>query len=212
MVYIDSAYLGDEKSSRNVTKSLIDKIRNGESNTVVDEKLYPTVETTDEVKLTTEDQKNIRAEALKKCNPADQKCLEVEMNKVRKERIQEKEREAINSTPVIKGRRLTVNVIGDDGQRRTLVTPDGQKVDLKTLKIRGESSFTYAKVREKIWNAVGYAVEIFILIFLAGVTFVLFKQDGNMTFAWGSIGANTVIPYSGTFAAFFKYFWKGWTS
>lgn len=212
MVYLDSAYYGDEKSSRNVTSSILDRIQTGKYDIVADEKLYPAVETVDEVKLTAEDQKNIRSDALKKCNPADQKCLEVEMGKLRQERIKEKEKEAIDSTPIFKGSRLTMNVIGDDGVRRTIVVPAGQKYKLDDIKLRVQPGITLEKIQEITWNAVIFGFKLFLFVLIITIPFKLLKDDGNVPFAWGTVGANLINPYLGSSAAFTKYFWEGWTS
>jgi hypothetical protein len=212
MVYLDSAYYGDEKSSRNVTSTLLDRILSGKPDIVADETLYPAVETVDEIKLTAEDQKNIRSEAQKKCNPADQKCMEVEMGRLRQERMKEKEKEAITSTPVYKGSRLTMNVIGDDGVRRTIVVPAGQKYKLDKIRSRADYAITFEKVVDVLWNAINFGFLAFIFVLVITIPFKLLKDDGNMPFAWGSTGANLINPYLGTSAAFGKYFWQGWTS
>lgn len=213
MVYtIDSAYFGDEKSSRNVTKSLVDMIKGDSLNVTADEKLYPAEILPTEVKLTPEDEKNIRSEALKKCNAADQRCLEAEMSRLRTERTREKEREAINSTPVIKGRRLTANVIDENGQRRTIVVPDGQKLQLQGVKSKEAPTISKNDIRDKILFGLSVAVSMFIFVLIVAIPFKLLKEEGNPAFAWGSAGANLLVPYTGSFAAFAKYFWQGWTN
>jgi hypothetical protein len=212
MVYLDSAYYGDEKSSRNVTKSLIDRIKNNTLDGVANESLYPAVETTDEVKLTAEDEKNITSDALKKCNAADQKCLEAEKQRLRQERFKEKEREAIDSTPAIKGYRLTMNVINDDGTRKTIVVPSGQKFNVQNMRPREEPSISLEDIKTIAWSVIGIGVTVLIYALFILIPFKILKDDGNMPFAWGTTGANIITPPLGASVAAGKYFWQGWTS
>lgn len=130
MARIDSAYFGDDTSMRNITESLRKKVVARKLDVTANSELIPTFEKAPETVLETEDEKKIREEAVRTCGEADQQCLEATKARLRQEKLQEKERNNMSSANIVKGRRLTVNVVDKDGKRRTLIVPDGQKITL----------------------------------------------------------------------------------
>jgi hypothetical protein len=131
-VYIESAYYGDEKSFANITKSLANKIFAGVLDVTASAELKPTFEAAPETTLNTRDERKIRDQAVAACGgEADQACLDRMRLKLSQERLKEKENESLGKG-VIKGDRLTVNII-DNGRRRTLITPAGQKFKLENV-------------------------------------------------------------------------------
>lgn len=132
MVFVESVYWGDELATRNITKSFVDsQVKDGKVNTVADERLIPAFETTTNVELDTQDEKEIREEAVRQCGEANQTCINAKKTQLRQERLHEKEKTANSSANTIKGRRLTVNLVDANGKRRTVVVPDGQKLELE---------------------------------------------------------------------------------
>jgi hypothetical protein len=131
-VYLESAYYGDEKSFANITGSLAKKIVGGVLDVTASSELKPAFEAAPETRLDSRDEKRIREEAVKACGgEADQGCLERTRLKLSGERLKEKENENLVKG-VIKGDRLTVNVV-DNGKRRTLIAPAGQKLRLENI-------------------------------------------------------------------------------
>lgn len=131
-VYLESAYYGDEKAFANITKSLAKKITAGILDVTSNSELKPTFEAAPETTLDSKDEKKIREQAVKGCGgEADQKCLEAKKLQLSQERLKEKELEDLGKG-VIKGERLTVNIV-DNGKRRTLITPAGQKFRLENI-------------------------------------------------------------------------------
>jgi len=131
-VYLESAYYGDEKSFANITKSLAKKVAAGVLDVTSNSQLKPTFESAPETTLDSKDEKKIREEAVKGCGgESDQKCLEAKKLQLSQERLKEKEMEDIGKG-VIKGERLTVNIV-ENGRRRTLITPAGQKFRLENI-------------------------------------------------------------------------------
>lgn len=131
-VYLESAYYGDEKSFANITGSLAKKIVGGVLDVTASSELKPAFEAAPETRLDSKDEKRIREEAVKGCGgEADQGCLERTRLKLSQERLKEKENENLVKG-VIKGDRLTVNVV-DNGKRRTLIAPAGQKLRLENI-------------------------------------------------------------------------------
>ena len=131
-VYLESAYYGDEKSFANITKSLAKKVAAGVLDVTSNSQLKPTFESAPETTLDSKDEKKIRDEAVRGCGgEADQKCLEAKKLQLSQERLKEKEMEDLGKG-VIKGERLTVNIV-ENGRRRTLITPSGQKLRLENI-------------------------------------------------------------------------------
>ena len=131
-VYLESAYYGDEKSFANITKSLAKKVAAGILDVTSNSQLKPTFESAPETTLDSKDEKNIRDEAVRGCGgESDQKCLEAKKLQLSQERLKEKEMEDLGKG-VIKGERLTVNIV-ENGRRRTLITPSGQKLRLENI-------------------------------------------------------------------------------
>lgn len=131
-VYLESAYYGDEKSFANITGSLAKKIVGGVLDVTASSELKPAFEAAPETRLESKDERAIREQAVKACGgEADQSCLERTRLKLSQERLKEKENENLVKG-VIKGDRLTVNVV-DNGKRRTLIAPSGQKLRLENI-------------------------------------------------------------------------------
>lgn len=131
-VQLESAYYGNEKSFTNITKSLASKIIGGVLDVTSGSDLKPVFEVAPDTSLNSEDEKRIREEAVKACGgEADQGCLERTRLKLSEERLKEKENENLAAN-VIKGDRLTVNIV-QNGKRKTLVAPAGQKLRLENL-------------------------------------------------------------------------------
>lgn len=94
--------------------------------------LKPMFEAAPETRLDARDEKQIREQAASACGgEADQACMERTKLKLSEERLKEKEMENL-SKGVIKGDRLTLNIM-DNGKRRKLITPAGQKVRLENI-------------------------------------------------------------------------------
>ena len=131
-IYLESAYYGDEKSFANITKGLATKIVGGVLDVTSNSDLKPVFEAAPVTKLSPKDERELRQQAVNACGgEADQSCLERTQLKLSQERLREKENESLVKG-VIKGDRLTVNVV-DNGRRRTLIAPAGQKLRLENI-------------------------------------------------------------------------------
>lgn len=132
-LYIESAYYGDEKSFVNITKSLANRIVGGVLDVTASSDLRPTFEAAPETRLTSADEQSIREAAARACGTAaDQQCMERMIVRLSEERLQERENENMAAN-VIKGDRLTLNVVDDTGKRRKLVTPAGQQLRIENV-------------------------------------------------------------------------------
>lgn len=131
-IYLESAYYGDEKSFANITKGLAAKIVGGVLDVTSNSDLKPVFEAAPVTKLSPKDERELRQQAVNACGgEADQACLERTQLKLSQERLREKENESLVKG-VIKGDRLTVNIV-DNGRRRTLIAPAGQKLKLENI-------------------------------------------------------------------------------
>lgn len=152
MAYIKSAYFGDEKSMRNVTESILDKISGGRINVLADNSLVPMFETT--VALTDSDKQDARDEAIQKCggNANDQDCIDGNLQRIEQRKLEEKENQTVSKANIIKGRRLTVNVVDETGRTRTLLVPDGQYFKLDNLRLDATGSTVKLPDGDSTWK------------------------------------------------------------
>jgi hypothetical protein len=181
-IILESAYYGDEKAFANITRSLTDKIVGGVLDVTASSELKPTFEAAVETKLNSRDEQRIREQAVAACGgQADQACLERTRLKLAEERLREKEGED-NSKSVLKGDRLTLNVL-DNGKRRKLVTPAGQKLKLENL-IGGKSTnftdvVTVDAMQKYTLNIVVIIVTTFLWVFSVVAVYTIFMRKAE---------------------------------
>jgi len=201
MVYIDSAYFGDEKGYRKITENLLSKITFGTLDVTADEKLIPAFEVSEKTELDSQDEKRIRTEAVKQCGESDQNCLEATKARLRSGRLKEKENEQ-GLQNVIKGRRLTVNVIDDKGKRKQMIVPDGQKFKLENVTgvkpSKGGMGLPSVNIiQERAWSLLGFIFVAFVYVFGIAMSYTTFMRESEIApsdaqraffqaLAWGS--------------------------
>lgn len=182
-IVLESAYYGDERAFANITQSLAKKIVGGVLDVTADAQLKPAFEAAPETKLDSRDQKRIREEAVQGCGgEADQACLDRNIVKLSEERILEKEKENLSKS-VIKGDRLTINVI-DNGIRRKIVTPAGQKLRLENLlgtnKMPDFSDvLSPSKIQDYAITIITIVVSTFFWVFSVVAAYAVFMRGYN---------------------------------
>lgn len=184
-VVIESAYYGDEKSFANITNSIVKKVMGGVLNVTANADLKPTFEAAPETTLDNRDQKRIREESVAACGgEADQGCLDRMRLKLSQERLKEKEREDLSKS-VIKGDRLTVTIRDEKGKRRTLVTPAGQKFELKNVTgsktTAGDMLPTADKLQTQAIMLITVIVSTFLWVFGIVATYTVFMRQYEAT-------------------------------
>jgi hypothetical protein len=206
-IVLESAYYGDEKSFANITKSLATKIVGGVLDVTASSDLKPTFEAAPETKLDSRDQKRIREEAVLACGgEADQACLERTRLKLSEERLREKENEDLSKS-VLKGDRLTLNVI-DNGKRRKLVTPAGQKLKLENIigdKVTNPTDVIKPDALQKYTlEIVAIIVSTFLWVFSIVAVYAIFMRQYESTgkdyfriVAYAAAGFALLVPGSG---------------
>jgi hypothetical protein len=183
-IILESAYYGDEKAFANITESLSKKIIGGVLDVTADAQLRPAFEAAPETKLDNRDQKRIREEAVAACGgEADQACLDRTRIKLSEERLREKENENLSKS-VIKGDRLTLNLI-DNGRRRKVVAPAGQKVKLENLIGSKDQKitdlFTGDSIQKYTLTWVGVVISTFFWVFSVVAVYTIFMRQYEST-------------------------------
>jgi hypothetical protein len=199
MVYIESAYLGDEKSRRNVTNVLNNKVEGTSLNVDVNEKLIPPFETVDKTELSLEDERRIKDNAKKACGDGvDQSCMKATEARLRQSALTDKEAKSNSSANVIQGRRLTVNIVDDKGIPRQVVVPDGQKFSLNNVSSGrpGDTLPSLSALQQQAVIWVGIAVGTAVYVFSVAATYTIFFPMLDM-FAIPLILIALFVPYSG---------------
>jgi len=199
-IILESAYYGDERAFANITESLSKRIVAGVLDVTADAQLKPAFEAAPETKLDSRDEKRIREESIGACGgEADQACLERTKLKLAEERLREKENETLSKS-VIKGDRLTLNLI-DNGRRRKIITPAGQKLKLENILGSktggGEDVFTASAAQKYALTFVGIVVSTFFWVFSVVAVYTIFMRQYEST---GKAYFQTVAYVASAFA------------
>jgi hypothetical protein len=213
MAYIKSAYYGDEKSQRNATKVLGDKVLGTTLDIDVNEQLIPPFEVAEKVEITSLEEKKIKEQAVKACGGVDQECIRKTESKLRQQALAEKQNQANSSATAIKGRRLTVNIIDENGQAKRIVVPDGQKFKLDNVSVsdpsKGPLQLPSADYFQNQFKLLGSLVlSTLVYVFSVGATYTLFMQNSPLFIAVPVIALSVFIPYSGYVMIFLFFMFK----
>ena len=215
MAYIKSAYLGDERSSQNVTESLSKRIEGGKLNTLANSSLIPMFEIDAKIVLSNADEEEIKAEAEKQCGAGnDTQCLNATEAKLRRSKLQDKEREKQSSAYLVKGRRLTVTYVDKDGNEKTMIVPEGQEIKLDGLrqvadpkkalppgekpKLKPTWEFpTLTGTALEVVKITAIILGVFLYVFSVIATYRTLIQAGFTWIGYAGTAAAVFFPYSG---------------
>jgi hypothetical protein len=210
MAYIESAFYGDEKSQRNATKVLGDKILGTTLDLDVNEQLIPPFEVADKVEITNLEEKKIREQASRTCGGVDQDCITKTEAKLRQEALAAKQQASNTSATAIKGRRLTVNIIDENGKRRRIIVPDGQKFKLDNVSVNDPKkgplqvpSMEYIQNQFKLLGSLILSTVVY--VFSVAATYTLFMQQSGPLVGIPATVVAVFVPYSG-YVIIFLYF------
>lgn len=211
MAYIVSAFYGDEKSQKDVTKVLSDKILGTTLDIDVNEQLIPPFEVTNKVELDAKEEKKIRADAEKACGGVDQVCIDRTEATLRQDKLAEKQNQG--SGQVIKGRRLTLNYIDENGKRVRKVIVDGQKFKMDNIaasdpKKSAVPSSSYIQNQFKLLGML--VLSTLVYVFSVAATYTLFMRErAGILLAGPATVIAIFIPYSGYVLMFLYYMFGG---
>jgi hypothetical protein len=204
MAFIESAFYGDERSQRNATKVIGDKITGTSLNLDVNEQLIPPFEVAEKVEITDLEEKKLKEQAVKQCGGVDQECVRTTTALLRQNALTEKQTQANSSATAIKGRRLTVNIIDETGQRRRIVIPDGQKFSLDKVSVNDPTKGSLQLpspdyIQTQLATLAGLVVSTLIYVFSVAATYTLFMLYTEPYIALPMTAIALFIPYSGYF-------------
>lgn len=202
MVYIESAFLGDEKEARDVSKVLRDKVQGTSIKVPVDNSLIPAFVVTDKAKITEQDNQKIREAAERICGGADQQCMEAKTAELNQQVLLSKATQASSAANVVKGRRLTVTVMDANGKRKRIVVPDGQMFELNGISSldpkKPPSALPSAEyIKNQSLEMAVVAASTLVWVFSVVATYAIFARLGWGYWAWGLALVAFLIPGSG---------------
>jgi hypothetical protein len=212
MAYIESAFYGDERTSRDITKVLAEKILGSSIDVDVNEKILPPFEVTPKVELKPQEEKKIKDDAVKACGGADQACIERTEARLRQDTLVAKQQTNESNEALIKGKRLTVNII-ENGKRVRKVIPDGNKFKYDNLVStdpkKGIDALPSLSQMQSQLKVLGVLVlSTMIYVFSVAATYTLFMPMGPLV-AVPTTAIAIFIPYSGYFIMFLYYMFSG---
>jgi hypothetical protein len=213
MAYIESAFYGDEKTQRDTTKVLRDKVLGTTIDVDVNEGIIPPFEVVNKVELSPLEEKRIREKATRSCGGVDQECIQRTEATLRQETLTEKQNEASSTATAIKGRRLTVNIVGEDGKRKRIVIPDGQKFKLDNVTVMDPKKGplqvpSSEQIQTQMRLLAGVVFSTLMYVLSIAITYTLFVPNTVLFVSVPVVAISVFVPYSGYFLSFFYFAFK----
>ena len=213
MVYIESAFVGDEKTARNITKSLQDKIVGTSIKVHVDEKLIPVFDTVNKTEIDLVEDRRIRAEAVKECGEANTTCITQTVDRLRQLKLRtivDDGKTPTDPNASLKGLRLTVNILDDTGNRKRMVIPAGNDFELDGLspidpRKPGEWLPPTSFIRTKFIEFNVIVITTFLWVFSIVAAYTLFGRKWGVYAGVGLAFLAFLFPGSG-YLFIFGYF------
>lgn len=206
---IERAFYGDEKTTKDVTTSLRDKIFGTSIDVDVNEKIIPVFEVSGKVEITALEEKKIREDASKACGGVDQACIDRTEARARQDLLVNKQQKEEADEALIKGKRLTVVMIGPNGKRIRKVIPDGNKFKYDNIvssdpKKPGSLLPSMSQFQSQLQVLGMLALGALVYVFSVAATYTLFMPLG-VVIAAPVTALAIFIPYSG-YVIMFLYF------
>jgi hypothetical protein len=185
MVFIESAFWGDEKSTKNVTKVLNEKVVGTKlSINEVDDSLIPAFTVSQKGELTDEDVKEVNKKAEATCGgAADQECLQRRKSDLTQEALRQRASDEAAAQPIIKGKRLTVNLRDEKGKLIRKVVPEKGRFELDGLsptdpRKKGQTLPDSEYLQQQMISLTGVSFTTFFWVFGVVATYTLFAREG----------------------------------
>jgi hypothetical protein len=216
MVKVLKATFGDEYGSTDVMKTLNDKVKDDGIDIYVDSSIIPMIDTVSGAKTTRlddDEKREVNTLAENICGPSDQVCLEIKRGEIADSLLKKKEATKTTSTAqIIKGRRLTVEYLDANGERRKAIVPEGQQFQVGKLgkeeavaPVETETP-AWQKIFSSWWTILGTFILTFLYAVSIIITWMTFVRYGSKILAAGMVAVSVFIPYSGFGLAFFGPF------
>jgi hypothetical protein len=213
MVVVKSATYGDEFTSTDVLKRIQDLLaKDGAISIPVDSSILPIKAKAlgADNKLLPDEQEEIKELAANMCGAADQVCLEKKMQELAQQKLKDKEAQAVSSTRVVKGERLTVEYIDEKGVPQRAVIPAGQMFELGDLKKEDPgapdpafdyeaATSPYRELFSSWWVILGTAIATFAYASSIIMTWMTYVKRNTKLVAGLMTAIAVFLPYSGFF-------------
>jgi len=211
MVLIKQATFGDETSATDVTQTLASKATNGYLSIVADSKLLPAITLNSSTTvLSADDIAKSKQDAIAQCggNGHDEACINERSAKIQQSLLQQRAAEANATDKTIVGRRLTVTVVDDNGNEKTIQVPDGQTFNLGNPPDRAtaSSSWSWGTFFLSFFGVLWVAVLLGIWVFSVVATYRTLMDAGYRVPAYLGTATAVLIPYSGFVIMLVYYF------
>jgi hypothetical protein len=203
-ITIKSATWGDEKSTTNITDSMVAKAKDGYLDLVADNSLVPAIDLLSGSKtivLSDSEKTQMNEDAVKICGGAqDNKCIAFQKNQLESSLLQRKVAESQSSANIVTGRRLTLTIIDSTGKEKVIAIPDGQKVKLGDKPAIVLPTTLSGGVWEGLVQLFGIASTIVITIFYVVsivAPYALFVRDGQWVIGIALSIVAIFLPFTG---------------
>ena len=220
-ITIKSATWGDEKSTTDITNSMIEKAKGGYLDMVADNTLVPAVDLlsgSKTVALDDSEKTQINESAVKLCggNAQDTKCINFQKNQLESSTLQKKVAESQSSANIVTGRRLTLTIIDANGVEKVIAIPDGQKVKMgekpavAPFKMPETFSGGTWEILMQFGKIAFTTIMTLLWVFSIVAPYRLFVLQNKLILAYVLTALAILIPYSGLITtpvalAYFKY-------
>jgi hypothetical protein len=209
-IVIKRATFGDETSTTDVTKTLSQQLEEqGYVDVMADASLVPLVNWggPKKVELNQQEQEYAQEKAEEECGGGENKsCIEVRKQQQMALMLKEKESKTAAADKIVKGRRLTVTYIDENGKEQTAVIPDGNQFKAGTPKdedpITGKKKpnpFTPSTLVIQLIKVSTTLVFTFGWVFSVVATYRTFLEVGSRIPGYIATGVAIFFPYSGYF-------------
>lgn len=193
---IKQATWGDESATTDVTNVLQEKASSGYMDLTADPSIVPsiTLDPPKTVSLTDGDKEEAKRFALEQCGGGnDTKCVTQRSASYEATLLQKRVAEQNSSKDIIKGRRLTVTFVDENGVEKTIQVPDGQKLKIGSPPVSVDTGDLLGKVRTIVTTVLMTGLWVFSVI----VTYRTFIAAGWMYSGYAATAVAVLIPYSG---------------
>ena len=206
-IVIKNATFGDETSTTDVTKTLMQQLDEfGYVDVTADQGLIPIINWNGpkSTTLTRQEQKEAQEKAVDECGGAQNKsCIEVRKQQKMQLMLKEKENKSVAADKVVKGRRLTVTYVDEAGREQTMIVPDGNQFKVGNPAKKGEiNPFALMPVLNALAKIGITLVVVFGWVYSVTATYRTLIEAGYRWVAYAGTAGAIFFPYSGFFIMF----------
>jgi hypothetical protein len=206
-VTIKQATWGDETQATDITESIQKQMKNGSINLVANSSLIPAVTLFNTVaNLSDDDKADIKTQAIANCqgNANDVNCIAAQTANLEASTLQTKIARQNSPANIIEGRRLTVNIIDEKGNEKTVMVPEGQTLTAgkspattPTSSVSSSVSSTTISFLTKGGGIIVTIILAVLWVFSIAATYRALVMKNHIMVAYVLTALAIFIPYSG---------------